>query len=142
MEAFDGIPHNVALLAAAKARPIMHSDSSTEVRFLNQQAAKARAAGEQLGLAFSDDEVLRVVTANPAWALGIDDKTGTLEVGKMGDVVLWSKSPFSIYARAKLVLIDGEVIYEDGKPMRPTDFELGTVAIDRSGARREVEVKP
>ena len=141
MEAFDGIPYNVALLAAAKARPIMHSDSSTEVRFLNQQAAKARAAGAQLGLAFSDDEVLRWVTANPAWALGIEDQTGTLEVGKMGDVVLWSASPFSIYARAKLVVIDGEVIYEDGKPMRPTDFELGTSAIDRSGARREAEVK-
>ncbi|HSI06732.1 MAG TPA: amidohydrolase family protein, partial [Myxococcota bacterium] len=132
---------NVALLAAAKGRPLMHSDSSTEVRYLNQQAAKARAAGEQIGLKFSDDEVLRWVTANPAWALGIDEKTGTLEVGKMGDVVVWSASPFSVYARTKLVLIDGEVIFEDGKPMRPTDFELGTSAVDRGGSRREAEVK-
>lgn len=141
MEAFDGIPQNVALLAAAKARPIMHSDSSSEVRYLNQQAAKARAAGEQIGLKFTDDEVLRWVTANPAWALGIDDKTGTLEVGKMGDVVLWDQNPFSIYARAQLVLIDGEVVHEHGKPIRPSDFEIGTNAVDRSGALREPEVK-
>ena len=141
MEAFDGIPYNAALIAAAKGRPIMHSDSSSEVRYLPQQAAKARAAGESLGLKLSDDEVLRWVTANAAWALGIDGQTGTLEVGKMGDVVLWSTSPFSIYAKTKLVLIDGEVIYEDGKPIRPTDFELGTSAIDRTGTKRDPEMK-
>lgn len=140
MEAFDGIPHNAALVATAKGRPIMHSDSSSEVRFLNQQAAKARAAGAELGLTFSDDEVLRWVTANPAWALGIDDKTGTLEVGKMGDVVLWTANPFSIYARTALVLIDGEVVYEQGKPVRPTDFELGVSAMDANGTLREAEV--
>jgi imidazolonepropionase-like amidohydrolase len=119
----------------------MHSDSSSEVRYLNQQAAKARAAGEQIGLKSSDDEVLRWVTVNPAWALGIDDKTGSLEVGKMGDVVLWDKNPFSIYARTQLVLIDGEVVFERGKPTRPTDFEIGTSAADLSGAMREPEVK-
>ena len=139
MEAFDGIPYNAAMVAAAKGRAIMHSDSSTEVRFLNQEAAKARSAGEQIGLTFTDDEVLRWFTANPAWALGIADKTGTLERGKMADVVVWTTSPFSIYAKPAYVFIDGEAIYDHKTPQRPSDFELGTSAIDDAGHLRAAE---
>ena len=128
MEAFDGIPHNAAMFAAAKGRTVIHSDSSTEVRFLNHEAAKARTAGASIGLTFSDDEVLRWLTANPAWALGIDDRTGTLEVGKMADVVVWNGSPFSIYTRPQLVLIDGVPVFDATKPMRPSDFEIGMTA--------------
>jgi imidazolonepropionase-like amidohydrolase len=57
--------------------------------------------------------------------LGIDSVTGTLETGKRADVVLWSASPFSVYARAELVVAGGEVTYDRAAGMRPSDYELG-----------------
>ncbi len=128
MEALDGVPENAALVAAAGGRAIIHSDSETEVRHLNQEAAKALAAGRQLGLDLSDDDALRWITANPAWALGVQAQTGTLEVGKMADVVLWDKHPFSVYARTVAVFIDGEPVYERKDGPRLSDFELGQAA--------------
>ena len=74
--------------------------------------------------------MLRWVTANPAWVLGIDAVTGTLEVGKRADVVIWSGSPMSIYSHPDQVLIAGEVAYDCGKGMAPSDFELGHDFID------------
>ncbi len=127
LEAFDGIPQNVALLGKAGVRPILHSDSAREIRRLNQEAAKARTAGRKLGLDFTDDEVLRWVTANPAWALGVDDRTGTLERGKMADVVVWSGSPFSVYSLAEQVYVDGAKVWDRAADPRLSDFELGIV---------------
>jgi imidazolonepropionase-like amidohydrolase len=127
MEALDGVPQNVAMVFAAGGRPILHSDSPTEIRHLNQEAAKARAAGEKFGLTASDDEVLKWVTANPAWALGLEKEIGTLEVGKRADVVVWSGSPFSVYTLAQTVMIDGAVIYDRQKHQVPiSDYELGS----------------
>ena len=126
MEAFDGIPQNLAMLSQAGARAIVHSDSATDIRHLNQEAAKARTAGRKVGIEVDDNEVLRWLTANPAWALGIDDKVGTLEVGKMADVVVWDQHPFSVYARAMQVFIDGERVYDrEGGVVPFSDFELG-----------------
>ena len=126
MEAFDGIPQNAALLSEAGARAIIHSDSEAEIRHLNQEAEKARTSGKKIGIQISDDEVLRWITANPAWALGIQDQVGTLEVGKMADVVIWDRKPFSVYARAMQVFIDGEIVYDREKGIRPvSDFEIG-----------------
>jgi adenine deaminase len=82
------------------------------------------ASGLRAGIAVTEDEALRWVTLNPAWALGIDHRVGSIEPGKDGDVVLWSKSPFSVYALAEKVWIDGVIAYERGKP-RWSDFELG-----------------
>jgi len=128
MESFDGVPQNVALLHRAGARPILHSDSSTEVRRLNQEAAKARTAGRRFGLDASDDEVLRWVTANPAWALGVEDQLGSLEKGKRADVVVWNAQPFSVYALTTHVFVDGELTYERAKHAPPlSDFEVGLV---------------
>lgn len=125
MEAFDGIPQNAALLAQAGARAIIHSDSATEIRHLNQEAAKARAAGRRIGIELDDNEALRWITANPAWALGIEQHTGTLEKGKLADVVIWSRHPFSVYALANTVFIDGHVVYERSQPPTLSDFEIG-----------------
>lgn len=128
MEALDGLPQNVALVRRAGGRPILHSDSPTEIRRLNQEAAKARAAGMRFGLEASDDEVLRWVTVNPAWALGIDGDVGTLEKGKRADVVVWSGNPFSVYSLAQQVLVDGAVVYDRANHVVPlSDFELGLV---------------
>ena len=73
------------------------------------------------------------MTANPAWVLGIDSVTGTLEVGKRADVVVWSASPFSVYALAQVVLVGGEVAYDRAVGLRPSDLELGTTSIDGGG---------
>lgn len=128
MESLDGVPQNVALVQRAGGRPILHSDSAIEMRRLNQEAAKARTAGQRFGLQATDDEVLRWVTANPAWALGIDGDVGTLEKGKRADVVVWNGSPFSVYTLAQQVLVDGSVIYDRAAHDVPiSDFELGLV---------------
>jgi imidazolonepropionase-like amidohydrolase len=130
LEAFDGIPENAALFTEQGGRATIHSDSARGIQRLNQDAAKAMAAGRAAGIAITDDQALRWITANPAWVLGIDDVTGTLETGKRADVVMWSASPFSVYAHADLVIAGGHVTFERSKGLRPSDFELGNSAID------------
>ena len=76
----------------------------------------------------SEDQALRWITANAAWALGIDSVTGTLEAGKRADVVLWSGHPFSVYSLADVVIQGGEVGYERSQGRKQTDFELGNSA--------------
>ena len=127
LEAYDGIEENVAALAASNGRAIVHSDSNVGIQRLNQEAAKALYAGRRLGLGLTEDEALRWITAHPAWALGVDDQTGTLEPGKMADVVVWSENPFSIYAQADEVYIDGELVFARSDPPETwSDFEVGT----------------
>jgi imidazolonepropionase-like amidohydrolase len=125
LEAYDGIPENAALMTAQAGRATIHSDSAVGIQRLNQEAAKALASGRRAGLTIDDNAALRWITANPAWVLGIDSVTGTLETGKRADVVLWSASPFSVYARAELVVAGGEVTYDRAAGMRPSDYELG-----------------
>jgi imidazolonepropionase-like amidohydrolase len=126
MEAYDGIPYNAAMLEEAGARAIIHSDGADEIRRLNQEAAKARAAGREVGIEIDDDTILRWVTLNPAWALGVDDQVGTLEVGKQADVVVWSGSPFSVYSTAERVFIDGAEVYDASRQaFERSDFEIG-----------------
>jgi imidazolonepropionase-like amidohydrolase len=136
MEAFDGIPENAALVAAAGARAVIHSDSSIGIQRLNQEAAKAMYAGQAAGIPVTEDEALRWITANPAWVLGLDQVVGTLEPAKRADVVLWSAHPFSVYARADLVVSAGEIVYERRDGLAPTDFELGNSALGHAGAPR------
>jgi imidazolonepropionase-like amidohydrolase len=125
MEAFDGIPENASLFAASGGRVSIHSDSAIHIQRLNQDAAKAMWAGRHAGLEIDEDQALRWITAHPAWVLGIDEVTGTLEAGKRADVVVWSAHPFSVYARADTVIQGGDVVYQRaaGRPL--TDFELG-----------------
>jgi imidazolonepropionase-like amidohydrolase len=126
LEAYDGIPENLALVHAAGARSVVHSDSPIGIQRLNQAAAQGLAAGRELGLTIGEQDALRWITANPAWTLGVDGQTGTLEAGKMADLVVWSHMPLSVYARAEKVYVDGDLAYERDRGLRPTDFELGT----------------
>ena len=87
-EAYDGIRENAAMVSAAGARAIIHSDSATGIQRLNQEAAKAMYAGRRAGIEISDDEALRWITRNPAWALGIESETGSIEAGKVADLVV------------------------------------------------------
>ena len=126
LESFDGIQENIPLVHSAGACAIVHSDSALGIQRLNQEAAKALAAGRRLGLTISQAEAMTWITGNAAKALGIDHKTGTLELGKMADVVIWSHNPFSVYARAEIVFIDGVVRLDLEQGLRPvSDFELG-----------------
>ena len=127
IEAFDGVAENAAIVHAAGARAIIHSDSAGDIRHLNQEAAKALVAGRRAGLTLSDEDALTWVTKNPAWALGIDRDVGTLEAGKLADLVVWDGSPLSVYTRPTHVLIEGEVVFDRARP-RPSDFELGLTA--------------
>ena len=132
LEAYDAVEENAAMVAAAGGIPVIHSDSPIGIQRLNQEAAKALFAGRRLGLALSEDEAIRWVTQNPARVLGIDDRTGTLEVGKMADVVVWDRDPLSIYARADLVFVDGVLVHDRSRPFESaSDFDVGA----------EVEVK-
>ncbi len=126
MEAYDGIPENLALIQESGGIPILHTDSPEGIQRMNQEVGKAVGAGRQAGIAVTDEDAIRWLTANPAWALGIQDQTGTLEVGKDADVVLWNRHPFSVYASAERVWIDGITILDKGKKRPPwSDFELG-----------------
>ncbi|MDH3735355.1 MAG: amidohydrolase family protein [Gemmatimonadota bacterium] len=135
MEALDGIPENVAIVSAAGARAIVHSDDDMRVQFLNHEAAKSMWAGRRMGMDVGRDEALRWITANAAWALGIEDRVGTLEEGKNADVVLWSGDPFSVYSVADQVWIDGALRWDRADPayQEIADFDLGLTG--RGGER-------
>jgi imidazolonepropionase-like amidohydrolase len=137
MEAVDGIKANLAIVARAGARAIVHSDDPSGSQRLTQEAAKARAAGAAIGIVIPDEELIKWNTANPAWALALEDRIGTLEIGKNADVVLWSGNPFSVYSRAEKVWVDGALMYDRLDPGRQwhTDFELGFVPAAPQGVR-------
>ena len=126
MEAYDGIPENLALFTEAGGRAAVHSDSPIAIQILNQAAAKALAAGRAAGVKLDENDALRWLTANPAWLLGIENQVGTLEVGKRADVVVWSEDPLSVYAHADLVYIDGRLVLDRAHASAPwSDFEIG-----------------
>jgi len=126
-EAMDGIQQNAALLQQAGARITLHSDDPGGIQRLNQETAKAMYAGQRAGIPVTRDQALRWITANPAWVLGLDSVVGTLEPGKMADVVLWSGDPFSVYSKAVQVYNDGWLVYDRNDPAHQprSDFELG-----------------
>ena len=128
MEMFDGIQENIALTDKPKGGcAIVHSDSDEGIQRLNQEAAKAMSRGNRIGLNIAPEHAILWLTANPARALGIDRFTGTLEPGKMADVVVWNGTPFSVYALAEQVFVDGQLEFDRANPTpRPrSDFLLG-----------------
>jgi imidazolonepropionase-like amidohydrolase len=127
MEAYDGIEENIPLVHNAGACAIVHSDDPNGIQRLYQEAAKAQAAGRRIGIDVPDEVVWTWLSYNPARALGIDARTGSLRPGKMADVVLWNGNPLSVYTRPERVWIDGALMYDANDPRRRpvTDFELG-----------------
>ncbi len=131
MEAFDGIQENIAIVdRPANSCAIVHSDSDEGIQRLNQEAAKVIATAKRAGIDIPPERAIRWLTQNAAKALGVLDRTGTLEAGKMADVVLWNGNPFSVYAQAEQVYIDGARVYDRRDPSRQpvTDFMLGQSA--------------
>ena len=128
MESFDGIQENIALVDRVPGGcAIVHSDSQEGIQRLNQEAAKVIANAGRVGIDIPPERAIRWITANPAKAMGILGQTGTLEAGKMADVVLWNGNPFSSYAQAEQVYIDGARLYDrhDRSRQPKSDFMLG-----------------
>lgn len=126
-EAFDAIDENVALVHAAGGCVAIHSDEEIVVQRMNVEAATALGFARRAGFDISEGQAIRWVTANPAQALGVLDKVGTLEPKKMADVVVWDKDPFDGYSLAEKVFIDGVLVHDRADPRRQSvsDFELG-----------------
>ena len=107
VEAFDAIPYNAAIMQKKGVLVSLNSDDAELMRHLNSEAGKAVKYG---GL--SETEALAMVTLNPAKQLGIDNRVGSIEVGKDADLVIYDKFPLSDYAKVQKVLIDGTVYFD------------------------------
>ncbi len=107
MEAYDAIPYNAALMTERGVIVSVNSDDAEEARHLNQEAAKSMKYG---GLSAND--ALKLVTINPAIQLGIDNRVGSLEVGKDADIAIFNHDPLSVYAVVQKTIIDGQIYFD------------------------------
>lgn len=107
IEAYDAIPYNAAIMTRAGVVVSMNSDSDERARRLNIEAAKAMRYGD-----LSEDEALKLITINPAIQLGIQNRVGSIEVGKDADLAIWNAHPLSVYARVETTLVDGEIYFD------------------------------
>jgi len=107
MEAHDAIPYNAALMTERGVVVSVNSDDAQEARQLNQEAAKSMKYG---GLSAND--ALKLVTLNPAIQLGIDNRVGSIDVGKDADLAIYNHDPLSVYAVVQKTLIDGQVYFD------------------------------
>ena len=110
MEVQDAIPYNAAIMHRAGLNVAINSDDAEMARRLNQEAGKIVKYG-----GVSEEEALKMVTLNPAKMLFVDDRVGSLKVGKDGDVVLWTDHPLSIYAKSLYTIVDGTVYFDREK---------------------------
>jgi imidazolonepropionase-like amidohydrolase len=106
-EVNDAIPYNAAILNTMGVVTAINSDDAEMSRRLNQEAAKAVKYGGT-----SEEEAWKMVTLNPAKLLHIDDKVGSIKVGKDADLVLWSDHPLSVYSKAEKTLIEGVTYFD------------------------------
>ena len=110
-EAWDAIPWNAVMAMRAGVKVAVKSDSDDYMRRLNQEAAKTMRYGGA-----TEDEAVQMMTINPAWIIGVDDKTGSIDVGKDADLVLWDGYPLSTYGIPQKVWIDGDVYFDRALP--------------------------
>ena len=108
-EVYEAIPQNGAILHNMGITVSFNSDDAEMARRLNQEAAKAVKYG-----GVSEEEAWKFVTLNPAKMLHVDNRVGSIAVGKDADIVLWNDNPLSIYAKPLLTIVDG-IIYFDLK---------------------------
>lgn len=106
-EVIEAIPHNGAIMHNMGVVTAFNSDDGEMARRLNQEAAKAVKYGN-----ISEEEALKFVTLNPAKLLHVDNRTGSIKVGKDADVVLWTDNPLSVYARVVKTFVDGICYYD------------------------------
>jgi imidazolonepropionase-like amidohydrolase len=110
-EAWDAIPWNAVISMRKGVRVAIKSDSDDFIRRLNQEAAKTIQYGGA-----TEEDALKMITINPAWIIGVDDRVGSIDVGKDADLVIWDDYPLSVYAVPNKVVIDGEVYFDRALP--------------------------
>jgi imidazolonepropionase-like amidohydrolase len=110
LEAYDSIPYNAAILWKNGVNVSINSDSDERMRRLNLDAAKVMKYG-----GVPEEDALKMITINPAKQLGIDKRTGSIEVGKDADLTIWTAHPFSSFSRVEMTLIEGEVYFDRAK---------------------------
>jgi imidazolonepropionase-like amidohydrolase len=110
-EAWDAIPWNAVMSMRKGVRVAIKSDSEDYARRLNQEAAKTMRYGGA-----TEEEALKMITLNAAWIVGVDDRVGSIDVGKDADLVIWEGYPLSSYGVPGKVLIDGEVYFDRALP--------------------------
>ena len=110
-EAWDAIPWNAVMSMRKGVRVAIKSDSDDFARRLNQEAAKTMRYGGA-----TEEEALKMITLNAAWIIGVDDRVGSIDVGKDADLVIWDGYPLSSYGVPNKVLIDGEVYFDRSLP--------------------------
>ena len=127
MEALDAVEENAPIIHAAGGCAVIHSDDATLGQRINQEAGIALTAARHAGMTIGEGDAIRWLTFNPARMLGIERETGSLEPGKRADIVLWSANPFSVYALADRVWVDGAISWDriDRRFQQPSDFLLG-----------------
>jgi imidazolonepropionase-like amidohydrolase len=107
MEVVDAIPYNAAIMQKVGLNVAINSDDAEMARRLNQEAAKTIKYG-----GMSEVDALNMVTINPAKMLHVDNKVGSIKVGKDADVVIWSDHPLSIYTKAETTIVDGTIYFD------------------------------
>jgi imidazolonepropionase-like amidohydrolase len=107
LEAYDAIPYNAAIMTRHGVVVSINSDSDERARRLNVDAAKMMKYG---GL--TEEEALKLITWNPAWQLGIQDRVGSIEVGKDADLAIWTGHPLSTMSRVETTFVDGEILFD------------------------------
>jgi imidazolonepropionase-like amidohydrolase len=120
IEAYDAIPYDAAILWKNGIKVSINSDSDERMRRLNLDAAKIEKYG-----GVPEEDALKMITWNPAWQLGIEKRTGSIDVGKDGDVVIWNTHPFSVYSHAEMTIVEGEVMFDRAKDI------AGRAALDQ-----------
>ena len=134
MEVQDAIPYNAAIMHRVGLNVAINSDDAEMARRLNQEAAKIVKYG-----GVSEEEALKMVTLNPAKMLHVEDKVGSLKVGKDGDVVLWSDNPLSIYAKSLYTIVDGTIYFDrakDEQMQKQVDAERSRLVKKMIGEKR------
>ncbi len=122
-EAWDAIPWNAVMAMRKGVRVAIKSDSEDYTRRLNQEAAKTIRYGGA-----TEEEALKMITLNAAWIVGVDDRVGSIDVGKDADLVIWDGYPLSSYGVPEKVLIDGEVYFDRSLPgLGMTHYQGGTM---------------
>lgn len=134
VEVEDAIPYNAAIMHKTGLVVAINSDDAEMARRLNQEAAKTMKYG-----GVSAEEALKMVTLNPAKMLHVDDRIGSLKVGKDADVVVWSDNPLSIYAKPLYTIVDGIIYFDrvkDEQKQKEVDAERARLVKKLNGEKR------
>jgi imidazolonepropionase-like amidohydrolase len=110
-EAWDAIPWNAVISMRKGVRVAIKSDSEDYTRRLNQEAGKIMRYGGA-----TEEEALKMITLNAAWIVGVDDRVGSIDVGKDADLVIWDGYPLSSTGVPEKVLIDGDIYFDRNQP--------------------------